>query len=207
LDDADPDHARDGRPAEGQAEIRAIVSGAVNDGKVSLIAGVTRISRPGQGRELVNYVAQQVGGKGRRPARQWRQAGGNQPAGLARALQIGEIVGGATRMRKLIAARRSRCRCRQCASRLDEYDSANTLKLTGQDWESGYEHPHATCGSRRLPTWNVVLAPPLRMERPRPGESAAQAARVRASRAMPTATSPRDARRAHHLEGKTFELR
>ena len=47
-----------------------------------------------------------------------------------------------------------------------EYDSANTLKLTGKIIESGYEHPH---GHVRLETpgktWNVVLAPPSRMER------------------------------------------
>jgi hypothetical protein len=47
-----------------------------------------------------------------------------------------------------------------------EYDSSKTLKLTGKVVESGYEHPH---GHVRLETpgktWNVVLAPPSRMER------------------------------------------
>jgi hypothetical protein len=47
-----------------------------------------------------------------------------------------------------------------------EYDSAKVLKLTGKILESGYEHPH---GHVRLETsgktWNVVLAPPSRMER------------------------------------------
>jgi len=47
-----------------------------------------------------------------------------------------------------------------------EYDSSNALKLTGKIVESGYEHPH---GHVRLETpgktWNVVLAPPSRMER------------------------------------------
>jgi Family of unknown function (DUF6152) len=46
-----------------------------------------------------------------------------------------------------------------------EYDSTNTLKLTGRILESGYEHPH---GFVRLETpgktWMVVLAPPSRME-------------------------------------------
>lgn len=52
-----------------------------------------------------------------------------------------------------------------------EYDTANPLKLTGKIIESGYNHPHgniqfeakgeaATAGK----TWNVVLAPPSRME-------------------------------------------
>jgi len=47
-----------------------------------------------------------------------------------------------------------------------EYDSSKALKLTGQIVMSGYEHPH---GHVRLQTpgkaWNVVLAPPSRMER------------------------------------------
>ena len=47
-----------------------------------------------------------------------------------------------------------------------EYDSTQTLSLTGKVVESGYEHPH---GHVRLETpgktWSVVLAPPSRMER------------------------------------------
>ena len=47
-----------------------------------------------------------------------------------------------------------------------EYDSSKTLKLTGKIVQSGYEHPH---GHVRLEapgkTWDVVLAPPSRMER------------------------------------------
>ena len=47
-----------------------------------------------------------------------------------------------------------------------EYDSSNTLNLTGTIKEAGYEHPH---GHVRLETpektWSVVLAPPSRMER------------------------------------------
>lgn len=47
-----------------------------------------------------------------------------------------------------------------------EYDSSKALRLTGKVIESGYEHPH---GHIRLETpgkvWNVVLAPPSRMER------------------------------------------
>jgi hypothetical protein len=46
-----------------------------------------------------------------------------------------------------------------------EYDSAETLKVTGIIEESGYSHPH---GYVRLKgedkTWMVVLAPPSRME-------------------------------------------
>lgn len=46
-----------------------------------------------------------------------------------------------------------------------EYDSSKTLQLAGKIVESGYEHPH---GHIRFEapgkTWNVVLAPPSRME-------------------------------------------
>ena len=46
-----------------------------------------------------------------------------------------------------------------------EYDSSKTLQLDGTIEESGYSHPH---GFVRLKTddktWNVVLAPPSRME-------------------------------------------
>ncbi|HYR34639.1 MAG TPA: DUF6152 family protein [Burkholderiales bacterium] len=90
-----------------------------------------------------------------------------------------------------------------------EYDSANTLKLTGKIVESGYEHPH---GHVRLETpaktWNVVLAPPSRMERRglekgmlKPGASAS--VEGYANRNKP------EEMRAERitLEGKTFELR
>ncbi|RZT41452.1 alanine--tRNA ligase [Cupriavidus agavae] len=64
----------------------AIVLAAVADGKVSLIAGVTAdaTSKVKAG-ELVNFVAQQVGGKGGgRP--DMAQAGGTDPSGLPKAL-------------------------------------------------------------------------------------------------------------------------
>jgi len=65
----------------------AIVLGAVSDGKVSLIAGVTAdLTGRVKAGELVNFVAQQVGGKGGgRP--DMAQAGGTEPAKLSAALQ------------------------------------------------------------------------------------------------------------------------
>ncbi len=63
-----------------------IVLGTVSEGKVSLIAGVTQdaMAKVKAG-ELVNFVAQQVGGKGGgRP--DMAQAGGTEPAKLAAAL-------------------------------------------------------------------------------------------------------------------------
>jgi alanyl-tRNA synthetase len=64
----------------------AIVLAAVDGGKVSLIAGVTPdASKKVKAGELVNFVAQQVGGKGGgRP--DMAQAGGTEPANLPAAL-------------------------------------------------------------------------------------------------------------------------
>jgi alanyl-tRNA synthetase len=65
----------------------AIVLASVKDGKVSLIAGVTAdaTSKVKAG-DLVNFVAQQVGGKGGgRP--DMAQAGGTDPSGLPKALE------------------------------------------------------------------------------------------------------------------------
>jgi len=64
----------------------AIVLGSSADGKVSLIAGVTSdLTGKLKAGELVNFVAQQVGGKGGgRP--DMAQAGGTQPAALPAAL-------------------------------------------------------------------------------------------------------------------------
>ena len=65
----------------------AIVLAAVNDGKVSLIAGVTADSTSKvKAGDLVNFVAQQVGGKGGgRP--DMAQAGGTDASGLSKALE------------------------------------------------------------------------------------------------------------------------
>ena len=65
----------------------AVVLAASNDGKVSLIAGVTAdlTSRVKAG-DLVNHVAQQVGGKGGGRA-DMAQAGGTDPSKLPQALE------------------------------------------------------------------------------------------------------------------------
>lgn len=65
----------------------AIVLATVSDGKVSLIAGVTAdATAKVKAGELVNFVAQQVGGKGGGRA-DMAQAGGSDAGGLAAALQ------------------------------------------------------------------------------------------------------------------------
>jgi alanyl-tRNA synthetase len=88
LDDADPKTMRETVDRmKDKLKSAAIVLGAVNDGKVSLIAGVTAdLTARVKAGELVNFVAQQVGGKGGgRP--DMAQAGGDNPAGLPSALQ------------------------------------------------------------------------------------------------------------------------
>ncbi len=65
----------------------AIVLAAVADGKVTLIAGVTPdLTAKIKAGELVNMVAQQVGGKGGGRA-DMAQAGGTQPDNLPAALE------------------------------------------------------------------------------------------------------------------------
>ena len=71
----------------------AIVLGAVEDDKVTLIAGVTAdLTAKVKAGELVNFVAQQVGGKGGGRA-DMAQAGGTEPAKLPAALaSVGDWV-------------------------------------------------------------------------------------------------------------------
>ncbi|KAA0968806.1 DUF6152 family protein [Pseudomonas sp. ANT_H12B] len=46
-----------------------------------------------------------------------------------------------------------------------EYDSTKSLQLTGTIEQSGYSHPHGFVNLKTADkTWNVVLAPPSRME-------------------------------------------
>jgi hypothetical protein len=90
-----------------------------------------------------------------------------------------------------------------------EYDSTTPLKLAGKIVESGYEHPHGHVRlETRGKTWNVVLAPPSRMERRgldkgmlKPGTSAT--VEGYANRGKP------EEMRAERItiEGRTVELR
>ncbi len=71
----------------------AVVLASVADGKVTLIAGVTAdLTGKVKAGELVNMVAQQVGGKGGgRP--DMAQAGGTQPENLAGGAGLGAGLG------------------------------------------------------------------------------------------------------------------
>jgi alanyl-tRNA synthetase len=88
LDGADAKTLRDTMDKlKDRLKSAAIVLGSVIDGKVSLIAGVTSdLTAKVKAGELVNYVAQQVGGKGGGRA-DMAQAGGTEPAKLPGALQ------------------------------------------------------------------------------------------------------------------------
>jgi alanyl-tRNA synthetase len=88
LDGADPKTLRDTiDQLKNKLGTAAVILAAVNDSKVSLIAGVTQDSTDRiKAGDLVNFVAQQVGGKGGgRP--DMAQAGGNDPAALECALE------------------------------------------------------------------------------------------------------------------------
>ncbi|WP_151448275.1 alanine--tRNA ligase [Lacisediminimonas profundi] len=70
-----------------QLKTAAVVLASVNDGRVSLIAGVTAdVTAKVKAGDLVNFVAQQVGGKGGGRA-DMAQAGGTDASGLPKALQ------------------------------------------------------------------------------------------------------------------------
>ena len=87
LDGADPKTLRDTvDQLKSKLGTAIIVLGTVKGDKVSLVAGVTKDSMDKvQAGELVNYVAQQVGGRGGgRP--DLAQAGGNNPSALQSAL-------------------------------------------------------------------------------------------------------------------------
>lgn len=90
-----------------------------------------------------------------------------------------------------------------------EYDSSKPLTLTGVIKESGYEHPH---GHVRLETpgktWQVVLAPPSRMER-RGLSKADLSSGARVSvMGYPNRDKPEEMRAERiTVNGKTVELR
>jgi hypothetical protein len=90
-----------------------------------------------------------------------------------------------------------------------EYDSAKELKLTGKIVDAGYEHPH---GHVRLEapgkTWEVVLAPPSRMERRGLEKDALKPGATVTVIGYPNRNKPEEMRAERILvNGKTVELR
>jgi hypothetical protein len=89
------------------------------------------------------------------------------------------------------------------------YDSSVTLTLTGVIRESGYEHPH---GHVRLEVpgklWEVVLAPPSRMERRGLTQEMLKPGTTASVVGYPHKTEPTEMRAERiTVNGKTVELR
>jgi hypothetical protein len=90
-----------------------------------------------------------------------------------------------------------------------EYDSTKELKLTGKIVESGYEHPHGHV-SLEVPgkTWQVVLAPPSRMERRGLEKGALKPGATATVVGYPNRNKPEEMRAERVIvNGKTVELR
>ena len=90
-----------------------------------------------------------------------------------------------------------------------EYDSSKPLKLTGKVLETGYEHPH---GHIRFQapgkTWNVILAPPSRMERRGLPKEALKAGSTVTVEGYPNRSKPEEMRAERiSANDKTVELR
>ncbi len=88
LQDADPKTLRETADKfKGKLKSCVVVLAAIEDGRVKLIAGVTSdLATRVKAGELVNFVAQQVGGKGGGRA-DMAQAGGTEPDNLSAALE------------------------------------------------------------------------------------------------------------------------
>jgi hypothetical protein len=90
-----------------------------------------------------------------------------------------------------------------------EYDSTQTLKLTGTIEESGYEHPHGHI-SLKTPgkTWLAVLAPPSRMENRGLTRDMLKTGTTATVEGYPNRNKPEEMRAERiTIAGKTVELR
>ena len=90
-----------------------------------------------------------------------------------------------------------------------EYDTSKPLKLTGKVLASGYEHPH---GHIRFQapgkTWNVILAPPSRMERRGLDKAMLKPGATATVEGYANRDKPEEMRAERiTIEGKTIELR
>lgn len=90
-----------------------------------------------------------------------------------------------------------------------EYDTSKSLKLTGKVLASGYEHPH---GHIRFQapgkTWNVILAPPSRMERRGLDKAMLKPGAAATVEGYANRDKPEEMRAERiTIDGKTIELR
>ena len=96
-----------------------------------------------------------------------------------------------------------------------EYDSSQVLKLTGKIVVSGYEHPHGHVrlvtkgeGATAGKTWNVVLAPPSRMQHRGLDQAALKPGTMASVEGYPNRDKPEEMRAERiTVNGKTVELR
>jgi hypothetical protein len=90
-----------------------------------------------------------------------------------------------------------------------EYDSTQTLKLTGTIEEAGYEHPHGHI-KLKTPTkvWLAVLAPPSRMENRGLTKEMLKTGATATVEGYPNRSKPEEMRAERiTVAGKTVELR
>ena len=90
-----------------------------------------------------------------------------------------------------------------------EYDSSRELKLTGKIVEAGYEHPHGHVSLDAAgKIWQVVLAPPSRMERRGLEKGALKPGATATVVGYPNRNKPEEMRAERIIiDGKTVELR
>jgi hypothetical protein len=96
-----------------------------------------------------------------------------------------------------------------------EYDSDKLLKVTGKVLDSGYEHPHGHArvetvsgDAKAGKTWNVILAPPSRMERRGLGKEMLKPGASVTVEGYANRTKPEEMRAERIIvNGKTIELR
>jgi hypothetical protein len=90
-----------------------------------------------------------------------------------------------------------------------EYDSTQTLKLTGTIEEAGYEHPHGHI-KLKTPTkvWLAVLAPPSRMDSRGLSKEMLKVGATATVEGYPNRNKPEEMRAERiTVAGKTVELR
>lgn len=90
-----------------------------------------------------------------------------------------------------------------------EYDSSQTLTLTGRIEQAGYEHPHGfvklTADGK---TWTAVLAPPSRMENRGLSRAELVAGKNVTVVGYPNRNKPEEMRAERiAIDGRTVELR
>jgi len=159
----------------------AIVLGSVSDGKVSLIAGVTDELTGKVRRRAGEFRGQQVGGKGGGRPDMAQAAERNRQA--ARGAAIGEVMGGATRMKRIVLSVGWPRRCWFWRTTAGAIRLVQRLKLSGKIVDRATSILTAICAWNAGKTWLVVLAPPSRMDFRGLSREMLKPAQPRASRA------------------------